>query len=766
MSRLNSLLTATEENEDAYSADGSNVALVGIQARAAVAGRSARTVLGLRFCNTGKKPIEAIYTFPVPESATLIGLEVEREGKRFVGKVLESEKASRKYEKSLGDGDGGYLLIQERANLFRLMAGNLPAGGEVLVLVTYVETLAEHGGMIDYVLPTAISARYVPPHLAWEKDGRPADAVVNPPKAAEVPYGIEIDLEIRHPNGVKSVSCNRPARIGLGGGPLVRASFSAGTERPDGDIVFSVVPDVPEKASAILAHSDGLGSFLQISWPIPAVRNDTLPSRYFFLVDGSGSMSGERITQARRAVAACVAALRPQDQFAIGCFGNEFRLVSGFTQVGDDTVAAARRQIAAIQADLGGTEMRGALESAYAMFGDTGDGRTGRLVMITDGEVSNEAEIFELVRSRRGTASLFVAAIGEAPNDHLGKGCARAGDGHCVFIRQGEAVEQKMFGLFASTCNLPAEEVSLELPKGWDPLSTDRFPSGQTADLLLRHPREGACGKEITLRWTLGGKIHKLRIPVLELEGKVSPLPQLWARARLQELEGQREGQEEIGRKEATRLASQFGIASAWTSFVLHEVRENKTDTGEMETILVASQPARDEWMNYSVIHSVACCVAAPQPACLGINQPGRMWFAKGKNMLSSLADKFFCQDEHNDKLEGYDLLPDLLALQKARGGFGLEAAELCGIKTGPVLKAWKKAAATLPHGGHWTEQEILATALVLAWLEKQLAGRRGEWEPMLRKTLDAYAALMKKPDSAPLRVGSQPFADWIAAWL
>jgi len=54
--------------------------------------------------NTGETNLEAVYTFPLPYCATLLGLNAEIDGHRLQGAVLEKKQATTRYEKAIDDG--------------------------------------------------------------------------------------------------------------------------------------------------------------------------------------------------------------------------------------------------------------------------------------------------------------------------------------------------------------------------------------------------------------------------------------------------------------------------------------------------------------------------------------------------------------------------------------------------------------------------------------------------------------------------------------
>ena len=60
-------------------------------------------------------------------------------------------------------------------------------------------------------------------------------------------------------------------------------------------------------------------------------------------------------------------------------------------------------------------------------------------MFVTDGSVSNEAELVKLIRERIGGARLFTVGIGGAPNAYFMRETAAAGRGSYTFIPQTRA---------------------------------------------------------------------------------------------------------------------------------------------------------------------------------------------------------------------------------------------------------------------------------------------------------------------------------------
>jgi len=95
----------------------------------------------------------------------------------------------------------------------------------------------------------------------------------------------------------------------------------------------------------------------------------------------------------------------------------------------------------------GGTEISKALE--LALDGKQRHERIRQVVFLTDGSVSNEQELFALIKKKLGDSRLFTIGIGSVPNSYFMTRAATLGRGSYTFIGKLQEVEEKMSTLFA-----------------------------------------------------------------------------------------------------------------------------------------------------------------------------------------------------------------------------------------------------------------------------------------------------------------------------
>ena len=96
---------------------------------ATVVGSIADVTVKQVYVNSGKNPLEAIYTFPMSTKAAVYGMQMTI-GKRIVrAQIEEKQKARADYEKAKQEGKRASLLEQSRPNVFTMNVSNIMVGG-------------------------------------------------------------------------------------------------------------------------------------------------------------------------------------------------------------------------------------------------------------------------------------------------------------------------------------------------------------------------------------------------------------------------------------------------------------------------------------------------------------------------------------------------------------------------------------------------------------------------------------------------------------
>ncbi|MBU8898823.1 VWA domain-containing protein [Corallococcus sp. M34] len=437
-----------------FTRDGAQVPLQGVEVTGELLGGHARVRVRQRYLNTESRPVEAVYTFPLPSEGTLTAFSMTCAGRRVEGIVKEREEAFRAYDSAITSGHGAALLDEERPNVFTAQVGNLLPGEETVVEVEFLQAITAEEGSVRWMLPTLVAPRYIPgdtqghrtAHGVADPTTRVPDADRITPPVGDARYGLKMDLLVDV--GAEVVVESPSHKLALTReGTRVRVGFSQGEVALDRDFVLTLRhPDASAMLTPVVAHRSGPGPGTFALTVVPDLLTlAAAPPRQevVFLVDTSGSMDGESLPQAQAALRLCLRHLREGDRFNVIAFQSSFRGFKPepvpFTQ---RTLEEADAWVARLHAD-GGTELLAPMVAATKAVPD------GVVVLLTDGQVGNEAEILNAVLSARKTARVYSFGIGTNVSDALLRDLARQTGGAVEFIHPGERIDDKVVAQFA-----------------------------------------------------------------------------------------------------------------------------------------------------------------------------------------------------------------------------------------------------------------------------------------------------------------------------
>ena len=582
--------TATAESPRAgLNAKAAAIPLEGVSVEADLTDLSARVVVTQRYRNAEDRAVEAVYTFPLDEQAAVCGFEAVVGGVHYTGEVMPRERAFKAYDDALIEGHGAYMLDEERPDVFVASVGNIPPNGEVLLRITYVAELVAEGNAVRFTLPTTVAPRYAP---AADRVGvgRPDAETLNPPVMWEVPYGLDLAIRVATPGPITGIqSPSHPIAVTLDGTRAVvtLAQESAALDR---DVVVLIEAQRLHDPQ-VRAERDETGQLTAALAVRPSFAAAETPAEVIFLVDRSGSMGGSSIAQVRNALQLCLRSLTAGCRFNVIGFGsNHVSLFDRSREYNDETLALASAHVASIDADLGGTEIQGALTFAFSQPAIAGLPRN--LVILTDGEVTNTDAVMADIAAHAVDARVFTFGIGRGASAHLVRGMARTGRGVAEFIYPGERIEAKVLRQFGRLLSPAMTDVAVT----WGDLAatpvTSSLPPVFAGERLVAY----AFVKEarpatisLSARGPSGDLSFSATLTGAEVkEGRT--LATLAARRRIRELEEHPDTLRRFGSKQAerasdgardeiVRLATTYGLASRETSFVAIERRDNAVPT-------------------------------------------------------------------------------------------------------------------------------------------------------------------------------------------
>lgn len=368
--------------------------------------------------------------------------------------------------------------------------------------------------------------------------------------------------------------------------------LARGGELLDRDFILRFRLAGHEARAVLLADP---GHFLLTLVP-PRESPPGMPRDVVILLDRSGSMAGAKFQSAKAAVARFLALLDPGDRFSLITFSSDVQSFEKGRLLDVSKALRACEWLSGIQAD-GGTEVLNPFRQA--MKRPAGRDRILCVVLITDGEVGNEAEVLRAAQLGSLHARLYTLGIDTAVNDAFLRRLAEIGRGTCELVTPGEKLDKALERLASETGRPLLMDVELRdrgLGVEKDSLAPERAPdlfAARPCEVLGRKTGQGEL--EVTARKADGSSWSQS----LSATATDSPaLPLVWARERVTALEDRirmREGEPEVLEREILKIALEYGILTRFTAFVLVDRSEVANPTcRNLEVVQPVELPA--EW--------------------------------------------------------------------------------------------------------------------------------------------------------------------------
>lgn len=575
----------------------------------AVSGLLTRTNLRQTFLNESNQWIEAVYVFPLPDTASVDALEMIA-GERTIKGIIQTRKqATQTYQTAKRSGKRATLVEQQRANLFTSRIANIAPNETISVSISYQSRLRYDDGSFSLRFPLTITPRYQPGR-------RLQNSRLNDDQTLTPATSGWVSSEISPPMVDSATAANTIINVEIEAGvPLARiesGSHSIHTAQDNDRWVVSLTDHQipmdrdfeltwhPVTGNSPLAavfrkdrvdqnHSDSFASLMLV--PPQNLFDTPISSReVIFVIDTSGSMQGNSIIQARNALILGIDRLTARDTFNVIEFDdNTLSLFRSSRPADDNHRDQARQWVQALYAD-GGTEIAAAMDAALIDKSSTEtplENSVRQIVFITDGSVGNEDEIFHRIEQNINHSRLFTVGIGSAPNTWFMRKAAEIGRGSYTFIAHDNEVSEKMMALFHKI----ERPVLLDVSLTWEgvknpeiyPATVPDLYAGEPvlADARWDQPIDGGAliisgmhaGNSWSQRLQLASKKQSNDSDASEQQSADNGLDKRWAHRKIEALE---EGllfgaDNDTVKQQVTATALDYGLITRYTSLVAVE---------------------------------------------------------------------------------------------------------------------------------------------------------------------------------------------------
>ncbi len=554
-----------------------------LQIEARLKDQVAQVQVSQTFVNTGKTPMEVQFVFPLPYDGAVDQLTLMVDGKELPAELLPADKARRRYEDIVRQSKDPALLEWMGHGLFQTSVFPVPAGQERTVTLHYNQLLRKEQGVTDFLFPLS-TAKYT---------SKPVEKLL-------LRVNIESSLPILNvyspTHDVEVDSTNKKSS---------RVSFTQKNVTPTSD--FRLFYDVNAKklATSVLSYKPEAkedGYFLLLTTPQIPDQEQPTAKTVLFVVDKSGSMSGEKMEQARGALRFVLNNLRQGDTFNIIAYDSSVQSFRPeLENFNDETRKTALGYVEGLHAG-GGTNIQEALATALRQLQD--DRRPSYILFLTDGQPTvgerNETKIAAAAKAaNKVRARILNFGVGYDVNSRLLDRLGRENFGASEYVRPNEDIEAHVSKVYNRIASPVMTDVKLsfhrEGAKVEEGAIVNRIYPADSFDLfageqvvLVGRYRTGGAAK-VVLEGTIGNEPHtydfKSSLVKKSNDQSYAFVEKLWALRRIGEIidELDLNGKNEELTKELVALSTKHGILTPYTSFLADETIRPTEVAGSVE---------------------------------------------------------------------------------------------------------------------------------------------------------------------------------------
>ncbi len=544
--------------------------------KSSIAGVMADVRVTQVYKNEGRKPIEAIYVFPGSTRAAVYGMKMTIGSRTIQANIRGKEQARQEYEQAKQQGKSASLLEQHRPNVFQMNVANILPGDEIKVELSYTELLVPTDGTYDFVYPTVVGPRYsnTPASQATDSEKWVANPYTRQGEAPLSTFDMEVRLSAGMPIQRMSCATHKSSIDYDSPGEALLKLDSSEAKSGNRDFILKYQLEGGQiQSGLLLSKGKDENFFLLMVQPPKQVKTANIPPReYVFIMDVSGSMSGYPIETSKALMKDLVSHLRPEDRFNLLVFesGSSLWSPNGSQPATPENLQKALGFVGS-QSGGGGTEIVSALRRALALPRTKGMSRT--FVIATDGYISVEPQVLDVVRDNLGNANMFAFGIGSSVNRFLIEGIAHAGMGEPFIVTKPEEASAQAEKLR----NYISSPVLTQIKTAFKGFETYDVEPLQLPDVLSERPvicfgkwkgdPKGAI--EVTGISGTGPFRQSFDVSKTRSSEANGALRFLWARHRIQLLGDYGGlGDAERQKKAITDLGLKYGLLTNYTSFV------------------------------------------------------------------------------------------------------------------------------------------------------------------------------------------------------
>lgn len=523
----------------------------------------AKTYITQTFSNDSDRNLAGTYLFPLPDDTTFSSFSLHIDGKPVEGKILEANAARQEYESIVRRMVDPGLLEYADYKTVRARIFPIPARGTKKVELEYTQLLKAENGLMKYRFP-----------LKSKIEDTPAEE-------------IKVDVKLASTQGLRTIwspthviSANRADNNNAKIGMLEKNS------KPDKDFLLYYSISGSDLAANLITHkADGQDGYFLMTLSPPFQSKAVIGKDVVLVADTSGSMSGAKMEENKRALKYVVNALHQSDRFGVVEFNTDAETFkNNLVQATAENKKAACDFIDELSA-RGGTNIGEAISTGKTLLAGEST-RPAYMIFMTDGEPTvgerDTQKLIALANSKRDIR-VFDFGIGYDINTKLLNKLAEAHHGTAQYVEPDENLETALASFYEKIKSPVLSDVKLTYTgidvKNVYPREVKDIFAGSQVLLLGRYKKGGAATVALTGKVNGTDKSFSFPLNFAPSQAGNNHLVKLWAMRRIGYLTevAHNNGENKEVIDEIIALSKQHGIISQYTSYLVTDPSENGT---------------------------------------------------------------------------------------------------------------------------------------------------------------------------------------------
>ncbi|MEW8098162.1 MAG: VIT and VWA domain-containing protein, partial [Candidatus Thiodiazotropha endolucinida] len=533
------------------------------------------------FYNPNDADLEAIYSFPVPEKASVGEFTYWIEGKPVTGEVLEKQRAKEVYQQERNQGREAALTEQDSYRTFDSYVYPVKPQQDVRIRLVYIQPAHLDSGIGRYVYPLEEGGVDEQRLAFWSYNDVVTEAFSFDLKLRSS-YPIDEMRLPQHPQATASSLSPQEWSVSLHNG-------QAGSEQESTQAPSTVIHKLDRDIVVYWRHQQGLpgsvdmvthkepgkerGTFMLTVTPGDDLTSINEGRDWVFVLDLSGSMKG-KYQSLVEGVRKGLANLSDRDRFKIVLFNNHAReLTSGYVQATADN---ARRYLNKLEntGPSGSTNLYAGLERGIKGLDSD---RSSAIILVTDGVanvgITEKKDFLKLLE--RYDVRLFSFVMGNSANRPLLEGMTKISNGFSINVSNSDDIVGQLLLATDKLTHEALHDIDVRIRgvkvKDLTPSRIGSLYRGRQLILFGHYWGDGVA--DVTVSGKVSGQPAEYSSR-FEFPGQSTRNPEierLWAFATIEDLQNQIDylGEDADSRQAIIDVAKEFSLVTDYTSMVV-----------------------------------------------------------------------------------------------------------------------------------------------------------------------------------------------------